>query len=144
MMGIVSATLPVSPELPSGKIDLLPFATCLSAGNSDPIDIFPVALLCVSVYNGTSYLANRWEVEMERRISVQQLVEIALQQLKAGDTIVLELPDGQELVILTQAEHQRLQAGQRNPDAGPIGRTAGQRNPDAGPIEQSAGQRNPD
>lgn len=84
---------------------------------------------------------------MERRMKVQDVVK-ALQQggqsVQDDEVVIIERDKGPDLVIMTRAEFERLQAGQRNPDAVPAEPTGGQRNPDTIPSEMTSGQRNPD
>lgn len=84
---------------------------------------------------------------MERRLNMQEVVKDVAQvaqSVQSGDVVIIEQKSGPDLVLITHAEFERLQAGQRNPDAARRQPSAGQRNPDAIDPKTQAGQRNPD
>jgi len=84
---------------------------------------------------------------MERRMSVRDVledVERVVQSVQDDNLVIIEQKGGPDLVLMTRAAFERMQAGQRNPDVARTQRSAGQRNPDAVDPKKSAGQRNPD
>jgi hypothetical protein len=112
-----------------------------------PVDQLVVVTAVIDPATAEGNYLRQLEERVMRRIKVEDIVqdvEQAFAAVRAGEVMVIEQEDSDNLVLITQQHFQRLMDGQRNPDAAREEVVGGQRNPDAAREEVKGGQRNPD